>query len=526
MRVVLRRISAFLIAITIALPVYAANEIKSSSWSEAIIKEASRNGYVPDDLLQKGDKPITREELCRLIMKFYSVYTGKEIKAEGKSPFTDASSPEITAAVNLGFVSGVGKDKFNPNGQATNEQLAVIMYKLINELSVPLEGVFESDDKFKDDASISQWAKDAVNVLKKNGYISGFDGNFNPQKAATVEQAIVILSKIPKSGADENKGKQETNQVQKPSAEQQSSSSGAADTKPTESSGTNAGESEKSEESGKADELEPIAEIFTIGDVSFTIGDNVEDVKSELGEPDRVDKNLYGFDRYIYNSDYSRFLMVGIENGKVAEIFTNSKGFKFANISDSTMYSSLFARKYVSLSSEKAVYHGDGFYYTVYFDAEENNKADSIHIIREGLEGDAKFYTAENEKYVENELFDMINSARVKHGLPVLIRNSASDGVAKEHSNEMNTLAKGSYTSKNGLTPFARMTNAGINFTMAAENICTTATGDAINIYGWFMNNISTRSNIVSDDFNEIGIGCSASKVLNRFYTTTDLFKG
>ena len=120
----------------------------------------------------------------------------------------------------------------------------------------------------------------------------------------------------------------------------------------------------------------------------------------------------------------------------------------------------------------------------------------------------------------------MINSARVKHGLPVLIRNSASDGVAKEHSNEMNTLAKGSYTSKNGLTPFARMTNAGINFTMAAENICTTATGDAINIYGWFMNNISTRSNIVSDDFNEIGIGCSASKVLNRFYTTTDLFKG
>ena len=169
------------------------------------------------------------------------------------------------------------------------------------------------------------------------------------------------------------------------------------------------------------------------------------------------------------------------------------------------------------------MYDGKGFHYALYFDA-VNNQVDSIYIYRDRLTETADFYREHCEGYVEAEIFDIINSARVKNGLEPLLRNSVSDSVAKEHSAEMKTSPEMNYISKNGDTPFERMTKAGIKFDIAAENISKAVPGDAIDIYAKWMNNVSTRSNILSEVFDEVGIGSSIAPILKSFYTTADMF--
>ncbi|MPN04456.1 hypothetical protein SDC9_151694 [bioreactor metagenome] len=68
------------------------------------------------------------------------------------------------------------------------------------------------------------------------------------------------------------------------------------------------------------------------------------------------------------------------------------------------------------------------------------------------------------------------------------------------------------------------MDKAGIKYSLAAENIFTENSGDAIEIYGWWMSNVSTRSNLLSDNFTHIGIGCVGSSYKKIFFTTADMF--
>ena len=50
---------------------------------------------------------------------------------------------------------------------------------------------------------------------------------------------------------------------------------------------------------------------FESPDVNVVIGANIESVISKAGDPDRIDESDYGFDWYVYNDDYSKFMMVG-----------------------------------------------------------------------------------------------------------------------------------------------------------------------------------------------------------------------
>lgn len=66
---------------------------------------------------------------------------------------------------------------------------------------------------------------------------------------------------------------------------------------------------------------------FTVDNSAITIGANADTVISALGEPDRIDKNDYGYDWYVYNSAPEGLVMVGIEGGRICGFFTNAQGF-------------------------------------------------------------------------------------------------------------------------------------------------------------------------------------------------------
>lgn len=79
--------------------------------------------------------------------------------------------------------------------------------------------------------------------------------------------------------------------------------------------------------------------VFTVNGIDVTIGENAENITDSFGNPNRIDKTEYGFDWYVYNDDYSRFFMVGVQADRVCAFFSNSKAFELGNIKEGCDYS-------------------------------------------------------------------------------------------------------------------------------------------------------------------------------------------
>lgn len=448
--------------------------IKCSTWARESVASAAEKGFVPSSLLAKANEPITRKEMCSLIMQFYRVYTGTDYKSTAKSKFTDEQSNDVVTAVELGLFSGVSKNEFEPNEKVTREQMATVMARLFNKVNIRLTPDSASDEVFKDNAKISDWAKPSVALLKKNGIVNGdSNGYFNPKAITTTEQVIAVLMQTQAEFSQSTTGEQ----------------------------------------------------AVKVGNVTISLGETLIKVLSKLGEPSRIDQNEFGTQRYVFANKYENFVMVGIKDNKVVEIYTNAASLGYEAITSKATYGTMKFDKYKTYSSEKAVYQTDKYVFTVFFDSLDSQKVDAVYLRSSDLTQVSNFYSTNNEAYVEMELFDIINASRVKNGLPAYSRNNYSDVVAKAHSTEMQSLFRSDYNSRKGLTPFQRMDKAGIKYSLAAENIFTDTSGDAIEIYGWWMSNVSTRSNILSADFTDIGIGCVGSSYKKIFYTTADMFE-
>lgn len=99
------------------------------------------------------------------------------------------------------------------------------------------------------------------------------------------------------------------------------------------------------------------AEVTVCG-TTVKIGANIDTVTDVLGEPDRIDTSDYEFDWYIYNSDYNKFMMVGVHEDRICAVYTNSSDFTFGDIKSGDDY--LLTYKYALDSSCKFYEDKDG----------------------------------------------------------------------------------------------------------------------------------------------------------------------
>ena len=102
----------------------------------------------------------------------------------------------------MGIVKGVGEDKFAPEKEITRQEIAVMMHRAINAVSVLLDKTYitkASDDltAYSDAASVADWAKTGVATLAANDIMKGTDeGVLSPLSQTTVEQAILLATRI------------------------------------------------------------------------------------------------------------------------------------------------------------------------------------------------------------------------------------------------------------------------------------------------------------------------------------------
>lgn len=163
----------------------------ASSWAVQELDKALEYGLITDKIRNKMNSPITREELCEVIMTLYEALAG-ELPVEGTGIFTDTKNDEVNKASELGIVTGVGNNRFDPNAFTNREQVATMISRTVKALQPDVDfsiGVVES---FIDEKEISSWALESVRFMSKSGLLKGSNGKMDPKGVTTREQAVLI----------------------------------------------------------------------------------------------------------------------------------------------------------------------------------------------------------------------------------------------------------------------------------------------------------------------------------------------
>ncbi|MBM6996846.1 discoidin domain-containing protein [Paenibacillus sp. DXFW5] len=164
-------------------------------WAQNAILSAAGmklvSGY-PDGTF-KPNATITRAE--------FTVMLAKALKLEGAgsaTAFTDEAKiggwakQEIANAVEAGIVSGYADGSFQPNGRITRAEMAAMIARALQ-----LSAEAGATTGFADDKDIPNWAKGAIEAVRKLDIVSGRgDNEFVPNGTATRAEAVSLLVRI------------------------------------------------------------------------------------------------------------------------------------------------------------------------------------------------------------------------------------------------------------------------------------------------------------------------------------------
>lgn len=273
----------------------------------------------------------------------------------------------------------------------------------------------------------------------------------------------------------------------------------------------------------------------------ISLGDDEHTVLQKLGNPARKDLSEYGFQWYIYNGDYAKYMQVGMKDGRVVAVYTNSLAWTsrdgiqigsprsdientFGNSLDSIIYSGSGGKVELLFSdtTKMGLNLIDNRYYAFFFyDMEKNQTLTSIMLIDKDVETlfDPLNPPASSEltSSYEKEIFDLSNAIRVRMGKPAFRWDDLAAVAARKHSLDMAVNHYFEHNDLQGNSPFVRMEKEGLQFSMAGENIAA-GQRNAIFAHEAWMNSSGHRKNILSDN-ERLGVGVTFDDRHQMFYT-------
>ena len=105
---------------------------------------------------------------------------------------------EIGIAKALGYTDGRGNNLFDPTGNISRQDMAVMAYRvLVAEDEIQAGDATTLEGQFSDAEQISGYAREAVAAMVREKYLNGYEtGEFKPQGSATRAETAVFLHKI------------------------------------------------------------------------------------------------------------------------------------------------------------------------------------------------------------------------------------------------------------------------------------------------------------------------------------------
>ncbi len=165
------------------LPSWAATEI--ASWKDiGLIKGDAQGNILPNNA-------ITRAEFIAFINRVFN-YPEQSGMSFKDVPRTAWYAADFDKAVAAGALIGDSSGEMSPLRSVTREEAAAILSRVFH-----VTAAREVGTRFKDDAQIANWSKEAVYALKASGYVAGTpDGSFQPKKALTRAEAVKMIDNV------------------------------------------------------------------------------------------------------------------------------------------------------------------------------------------------------------------------------------------------------------------------------------------------------------------------------------------
>lgn len=177
-------------------------------WARDAVAEVRRLGLMhgTGGLVPRFEprRVLSRAELAAVLVRWrdLAAQDGENGSGGGSSgvpmTFTDVGAGDwfyapVSRAAGYGWVQGIGEGFFDPAGQVTREQVAVILARLKG-----LEGGGGADDSAlpADLADASPWAAHGVRLVYEAGLMVGDGGFFRPRDVLTREMAAVLLLRL------------------------------------------------------------------------------------------------------------------------------------------------------------------------------------------------------------------------------------------------------------------------------------------------------------------------------------------
>lgn len=272
------------------------------------------------------------------------------------------------------------------------------------------------------------------------------------------------------------------------------------------------------------------------------LGQSEQELISNLGEPDRKDISEYGFDWYIYNKDYSKYIQVGVKDSIVVGIYTNADNWESAKgisigmarvnverllgkpLKGIAKNSGIYL---ISKQDEEGVYLIDGSYVCIFYDIHNRSTVTALQIMDEDIECSLDdYYGSYSEKLgnsFERQIFDLANSIRVRNNLRPFTWSNKAQISSRKHSQDMADNDFFAHPNLKGESPFDRMRKEGITYTAAAENIAA-GTANAIQAHEGWMNSAGHRANILGE-YRTLGVGVAYnSDSRYKYYYTQNFY--
>ena len=155
-------------------------------YNEGIMDGVSKREFAPNETL-------TRAMIVKILYRIEGEPAGYR-----SSDFNDVESGRwytgaVAWAAEKEIVKGYGNGKFGPNDPVTREQLAAILYRYTQYKGWSTTAASGSLKGFKDAASVSSYAVDAMNWAVDEGLLKGANNKLSPKSNATRAQVAAII---------------------------------------------------------------------------------------------------------------------------------------------------------------------------------------------------------------------------------------------------------------------------------------------------------------------------------------------
>lgn len=151
----------------------------ASDWAVEYLMEAEIQELADEGYFAQFKEGATRAELANFAVTLYEKLSGKEVTPISSNPFKDTEDKGILKALALDLITVEG-DKFLPEENVTREDVAVVIYNVID----------------KCEPSILGDSKDKVNAIVSNGILKGkLNNNLGLSDVCTREEVLSLFAR-------------------------------------------------------------------------------------------------------------------------------------------------------------------------------------------------------------------------------------------------------------------------------------------------------------------------------------------